>query len=89
MRQTLRDAFDIKVKQKSGDILSDYEVFPDKKLLDKNVKFEVNYGAIARGYRTVPYPEKRLLTKIKDAGKEIVYTSDCHKKEQLLFGIDE
>lgn len=35
MRQTLRDAFDIKVKQKSGDILSDYEVFPDKKLLDK------------------------------------------------------
>lgn len=35
MKQTLRDAFDIKVKQKNADILSDYEVFPDKKLLDK------------------------------------------------------
>lgn len=35
MRQTLRDAFDIQVKQKSQDILSDYEIFPDKKLLDK------------------------------------------------------
>lgn len=35
MRQTLRDAFDIKLKQKSGDILNDYEIFPDKKLLDK------------------------------------------------------
>ncbi len=60
-----------------------------KKLLDKNVKFEVNYGAVARGYRSIPYPEERILAKIKDAEKEIIYTSDCHKKEQLLFGIDE
>lgn len=35
MKQTLRDAFDIKIKQKKQDILSDYDVFPDKKLLDK------------------------------------------------------
>lgn len=31
---SLRDAFDIKVKQKRQDILNDYEIFPDKKLLD-------------------------------------------------------
>lgn len=31
---TLRDAFDIKLKQKRQDILNDYEIFPDKKLLD-------------------------------------------------------
>jgi len=31
---TLRDAFDIKLKQKRQDILNDYEIFPNKKLLD-------------------------------------------------------
>ena len=35
MKQTLRDAFDIKIKPKKEDILTDYEIFPDKKLLDK------------------------------------------------------
>jgi len=35
MKQTLRDAFDIKVKQQHQDILNDYEIFPDKKLLDE------------------------------------------------------
>lgn len=31
---TLRDAFDVRVKEKRQDILNDYEIFPDKKLLD-------------------------------------------------------
>ena len=35
MKQTLREAFDIKIKQKNINILSDYEIFQDKKLLDK------------------------------------------------------
>lgn len=35
MKQTLRDAFDVKVHQKKQDIVSDYDIFPDKKLLDK------------------------------------------------------
>lgn len=35
MRQSLRDAFEIKVKNKKQDILTDYEIFPDKALLDK------------------------------------------------------
>ena len=35
MKQTLRDAFDIKIKQKKQNTLSDYEIFQDKKLLDK------------------------------------------------------
>ena len=33
--KTLRDVFDVKIKQKKQDILNDYEIFPDKKLLDK------------------------------------------------------
>ncbi|MCM1053677.1 MAG: CpaF family protein [Ruminococcus sp.] len=35
MKQTLRDAFDVKIKEKREHILSDYEIFPDKDLLDK------------------------------------------------------
>lgn len=33
--KTLRDAFDVKIKQKKQDVLNDYDIFPDKKLLDK------------------------------------------------------
>jgi len=58
-----------------------------KKLLCEDVKFEINFGAIARGYRKTPYPEERILEKIASSGKEIIKTSDCHKKEQLLFGL--
>ncbi|MDE5539246.1 MAG: CpaF family protein [Bacilli bacterium] len=35
MRRSLRDAFDVKIKDKRPIILSDYEIFQDKKLLDK------------------------------------------------------
>lgn len=35
MKQTLRDAFDIKIKQRKQDIINDYEIFQDKALLDK------------------------------------------------------
>ena len=33
--KTLREAFDVKIKQKKQDVLNDYDIFPDKKLLDK------------------------------------------------------
>ena len=35
MKQSLRDAFDIKSKETKVNIISDYEIFKDKKLLDK------------------------------------------------------
>jgi len=35
MSHTLRDAFDIKIKQRRQDVLNDYEIFQDKALLDK------------------------------------------------------
>lgn len=35
MSYTLRDAFDIKIKGNTSNIISDYEIFKDKKLLDK------------------------------------------------------
>jgi histidinol-phosphatase (PHP family) len=40
--------------------------------------FEINLGAIARGYRGSPYPDLKLLKYINERGGEIVITGDCH-----------
>lgn len=54
-----------------------------KKLVKHNVPFEINTGAIARGYRTTPYPSENILKMIKNYGGKIIFTSDCHNKEFL------
>lgn len=40
--------------------------------------FEINTGAISRGYRTVPYPSKRLLRALCEFGGSIVFGCDSH-----------
>lgn len=42
--------------------------------------FEVNTGAIARGYRTTPYPQTEFLKEFNRLGFGVVITSDCHNK---------
>ncbi len=89
--------FDVVTKFNEGGALFDtnhprYITAADRaleKLLKVDVTFEINYGAISRGYRTEPYPEKRIIQKIKEAGKKLIYSSDSHSKETLLFGIPE
>ena len=41
---------------------------------------EINTGAIARGYRSVPYPILPILKEMKRQGFGILFTSDCHDK---------
>ncbi len=60
-----------------------------ERLLAAPVTFEINTGAIARGYRTTPYPEPWMLQRIRAAGRPTVRTSDCHDRRQLLFGLYE
>ena len=45
--------------------------------------FEVNTGAISRGYRTSPYPSKELLKEFLIKGFKPIITSDCHNKNFL------
>ena len=59
-----------------------------KALLDAPAYLEVNTGAMSRGYTTVPYPEQDYLRQWLAAGKEIIFSSDCHSKDHLLFGYD-
>lgn len=57
------------------------------KLLAKlNKPFEINTGAMARGYKTSPYPDAKILKMIKDCGGSIMINSDCHNKDFLDFG---
>ncbi|MBQ8075479.1 MAG: histidinol-phosphatase HisJ family protein [Oscillospiraceae bacterium] len=59
-----------------------------EELLKTPCLLEVNTGAMARGYRTQPYPEKRILERWLSAGKELIFSSDCHDKRALLYGFD-
>lgn len=45
--------------------------------------FEVNTGAISRGYRTTPYPAPFLMKELKKLNGKLVLSSDCHDKTQL------
>ena len=45
--------------------------------------FELNTGAIARGYRKTPYPSTFLIKELKKLGFGAVITSDCHDKNMI------
>lgn len=51
--------------------------------------FEVNTGAISRGYRTSPYPHEELLYEIKRAGGKVTISSDSHRVDTLDFYFNE
>lgn len=57
-------------------------------LMAAPVTLEVNTGGIARGYTTEPYPARALLSRWLAAEKPILFSSDCHNAEQLLYGYD-
>ncbi len=60
-----------------------------EKLLKAPALFEVNTGAISRGYRHSPYPRPDVIKRIAAVGKKLVVTSDSHKAETVDFAIDD
>ena len=44
---------------------------------------EVNSGAIARGYRTQPYPGRAMLERVRACGGRVMLSSDCHDSDHL------
>lgn len=51
--------------------------------------FEVNTGAIARGYRTTPYPQIDFMREFLRCGFIPLITSDCHDRRYLDCYFDE
>ena len=58
-------------------------------LVRSGTAFEVNTGAMARGYRTAPYTEKKLLRALREFGGEIILNSDSHHTSHLCHGFPE
>ncbi len=54
-----------------------------KAALKSDCIFEINTGAISRGYRTAPYPSENLLYIMKQNDAKIILSSDCHARENL------
>ncbi|MBR5451673.1 MAG: histidinol-phosphatase [Clostridia bacterium] len=59
-----------------------------EKLKGKIEFFEVNTGAIGRGYRSTPYPNPAVVKLLKEYGFKAVINSDCHNKDKLDVGYD-
>lgn len=50
---------------------------------------EVNTGAMARGYRTAPYPAPFLLEAWRKRGGRIILTADAHTAGGLLYAYED
>ncbi len=59
------------------------------KLLPYNKPFEINTGAITRGYRSKAYPHPALLDYIFKKGGKVILSSDSHSKDTLCNHFEE
>ncbi len=55
-------------------------------LLETGKPFEINTGALARGYRTDPYPARPIRAYLRERGAALLLSSDAHRKENLCYG---
>lgn len=60
-----------------------------EKLLAADKIFEVNTGAMSRGYRTAPYPSEFLLRELLARKGRVLVTSDSHAVNTITHAFDE
>lgn len=58
------------------------------KLIKTDKPFEINTGAISRGYRTQPYPSNDIIKIIKEKGGKFVLNSDSHNVQNIAYQFD-
>lgn len=68
--------------------ISSYQKACDE-LLKSNILFEINTGAISRGYRTSPYPSQDIYCYLKNKGAKFILSSDSHSKDNVGYKFDE
>ncbi len=57
-------------------------------LLPYGIPFELNTGAMSRGYRAAPYPSEEILRYLALHGGCGLLSSDSHRAQSLGFGFD-
>ena len=88
--------FDIVAKFNEGGVFFDEKhpryVSAYRKAVDKLIKygvpFEINTGAISRGYKTLPYPSGDIIDYIISKGGKFILSSDAHSAENICFQFD-
>ena len=60
-----------------------------EKLVPTGAAFEINTGAISRGYRTVSYPNDYFLNTIREMGGSVTYSSDAHDARYIFLGFED
>jgi histidinol-phosphatase (PHP family) len=58
-------------------------------LLPTGAIFEINTGALSRGWRRTPYPAPALLDYIKQKGGRVLLTGDSHAAGTLCYAFDD
>ena len=58
------------------------------KLIKANKPFEINTGAISRGYRKEPYPSGDIIKNIKAKGGKFILSSDSHNAKNIAYQYD-
>lgn len=53
-------------------------------IMESDVLFEINTGAISRGWRTTPYPAPFILKRLAEKKGRVILNSDSHAKESIL-----
>ena len=59
-----------------------------EKLVPTGATFEINTGAISRGYRTEAYPNDYFLNVIREMGGSVTYSSDAHDARYIFLDFD-
>ena len=59
------------------------------RLAERDVIFEINTGAMSRGYRSAPYPSPALLRAMRERDLPLCITSDCHDRSHLLYAFPQ
>lgn len=58
-------------------------------LIETGKPFEINSGAISRGYKTTFYPSEIFLQRIAQKGGKVILSSDSHNANTLCFKFEE
>lgn len=89
--------FDLCSKFNEGNRLFDTQnplyVTAAKAAIDKLIlcgkPFEINTGAISRGYRTEAYPQMQFLKYIAEKGGRVILSGDSHSANTLCYKFEE
>ncbi|MBO4265327.1 MAG: histidinol-phosphatase [Clostridia bacterium] len=82
----LLDKFDMtdQIFDKTSEKFISYWKSAADELCKTNSLFEINYGAVSRGYCKTPYPAKEMTEYIKSRGGKFIVSSDAHFINALL-----